>query len=187
MAESVLMKHHEYSTEIEKWLKIRSHLINQVHKKKSTFRRGRYIISPGSNTERIYNSILFFGQSGLHNFNPYPCYFKGSMEEVMKKELQRPIDFDYTQVYYNVGGETNPFRDVQRRLLAFDTDEWQLSECPAMTDEDAVVIRNFMAGFTALLDKLNEALKALSAKDRTSTDRETARIKKRFSKFETLL
>jgi len=179
----ILAEHLGFSGGIEKWMKIRSHLIDQVHKKKCVLSRNKYKIAPGTKTEKIYSVGLFLGQKTMTGFDPWPCQFKSSMENVLFREMsshEAPVGYDGKNVYYAFACDHNPFATTQTQLSAFDVDAWQLDATPEMTQNDIVVIKAYIAGFAAFLDALCAKTTILGQEERNLCLREINRIKKRF-------
>ncbi len=187
--ENILAEHHKYGAGILKWGNIRRHLIDQIHHKKCELVRNKYKILPGTKTKRIYDVVLFLGKKSQNEFDTWPCEFKNQMENALCEEIscQEPNDFNEIDVYYNVGGDMNPFKDIQNELLAFNVDEWSLDASSEMTEHDLHVIKSFIDQFSAFLDALlSKMTSIIAANEHRRCTSEVKRIKKLFDSVNAL-
>ena len=108
------------------WCNINSWLIDQVHKKKSINKRGKYILTDDS-MKYYYDSYLYKDKNQLSSMDTFPSKFKAYLEDLLVKDLTTKR-FNYIEVYYRHEEKPNKLRYDD-----FDKNEWSLSEGLQMT------------------------------------------------------
>lgn len=187
--EEIYEKHHKISADIQKFLIIRTQLISQIHQKKCTLARNKYVVSPGSNTQLVYDNCLFLGRKGNNSFDPWPCEFKNVLGNLLFQELKEiGGDDSYgIDVYYSIMSENNHFRELQTKLIAVDLNEWNLDEGPILTHSDLEVIRQYVYQFTTFIDLVSAESQALPKDNLPLITREISRIRKMFESLTPVL
>ena len=159
-ASTIILEHCEWAGHIQKYSKLRTFLIKEIHTKRcqKPVNNAKYKV-PLALLEH-YDCILFEKRASLSSLSVYPCEFKGQMENVLNEEL---APFEYatrlffddgtglTAVYYN--GETKLQGEYQNRYNAaatFSPEEWSLNSTVEGSADRAILCR-FKDEYAALM------------------------------------
>lgn len=161
---AIVTKHYRIAGTIDMLENINDFLINQIHSKKSTLQRSKYIITDAL-THHYYSKYLYRGQKNLNSLDPYPSTFKSHLEDSLAQEL---IDkrFKFIGVYYS-----RRQVPVELRFDTFDENEWILSEGPSMIQNDIIIMERYKTRFTSFLDFCVDVASNLESKKLTELQR----------------
>lgn len=146
----IVTKYYKISGQINIWREINTFLIEQIHHKKSLYRRGKY--SPQDRiTKHYYDYYLFRGQKQLTDLDDYPCPFESYLENLLIYELTTKR-FNYLHVYYHT--QENPL------VFIFNKDEWILSEGVEMTPNDIIIMEKLKSRFLLFIESCVDACRS---------------------------
>lgn len=190
----LIERHIRYGVAIEEWETIRHHLIHQFHLKKCTVNnRGFYKIVPRTKAAKIYNAVLFLGKQQSTQFDVWPSGFKGALEDVLHQQMIDarfpPETFGevYNDIYYDIAGRGNQFRNFQLSIDDVDLDEWKINFGTDVDAFDLAVIERFIVGFSSLLNSFIREFESIPDTESSPAAREAKRILKKFQTIIPLL
>lgn len=83
---ALLERHLELSGAIQRVLALRTFLKDQVHAKRSTLKRTRWM--PDAEIEPLYSKVIFGGRSVLTSWQAFPCTFRSALESLFVREVK---------------------------------------------------------------------------------------------------
>eukprot|EP01084_Bolivina_argentea_P045609 83959_1 len=172
---AIVKKHIKYAVQLEKLMNIRTHLIAEIHDKKSIKKRNNKqgTFHPiGKLTKKIYEHILFTGKKAVGDRDCFPCHYQSQMEDIMFKELKSPDDIQQdllNNIYYNPQKFTNqyPLFDLDRYSLSNDT--------KILTKNDLKIFQRYSKLYLAYLKKFTNFCGT------KRSQKELQRVKRQFS------
>lgn len=145
-------KHLKIAGEIFKWFNITDFLIDEIHEKKSIYKRGKY--KPvDQTTDYYYKKFLFKGKKRITSCDIFPSAFKCYLEDVMYTELTIK-NFDFTSIYYS-----HSQKPQELKYDDFDKNEWSLSEGLQMTQNDLYIMEKYKEQFLDFVERCLNMLK----------------------------
>jgi hypothetical protein len=150
--QALVEKHLRLAGEISKWLKIRRFLGDQIHQKKCKKRGQKFKITDPL-VKSYYEKIVFTGRKSILSSDPFPCEFKGNLEDLLAIDLS-DRNFPFQDVYYNLEDRTDDLK-----FCKFKPEEWFLSESQTMSNQDIIVMTKFRDDF---LDFIKECIDTLA-------------------------
>jgi hypothetical protein len=173
-----IRKHCQLSGSILRILAIQSFLVEQVHEKRSVFKKGKF--KPNNpEIDKLYSSILFGGRRRVTSFSTFPSSFRCYLDDLLLRDVKESqenkanIGFRMIDVYYTT---TRVTLQEMQKAKAFVTAEWELME-PA--DDRAVIIR-YRDEFIELMQRLADFVK--DGKHSAKANRELKTEIKRYCK-----
>lgn len=153
---AAIRKHCRLSGSIVRILDIRTFLIEQIHEKRSVFKRRLFKIHDPK-LQLLYGKILFGGEKHLTSYSSFPCCFRSYLENVLFQEVpdakdrgaSRELGFNMTAVYYNT---QNVRVEEMHTAKKFDTAEWELTD--EKSDRDTLL--RFRDEFLGLMQSLTD-------------------------------
>lgn len=126
----VFLFHAQLGKELERFVSERHFLSKEFKKKKCVKVKGSY--KPRSKEDATFRDVMiFWNKDTMGSFDPFPCQFRGQLEEVML-EQDSSIGKEYTKAYYNV---PEPSEEELAHL--------KLSSDPTMTEFDRFIVMDF--------------------------------------------
>ena len=173
-----IREHCRLSGSIQRILAIQSFLIDQVHEKRSVFKRTKFKLN-NPEIEKLYSAILFGGRRRHSTFSSFPSSFRCYLDDLLLRAVRETsenkanLGFRMTDVYY---GTTRVTLQEMHTAKAFNTAEWELTD-PA---DDRTVIIRYRDEFIELMQRLADFVKG--GKHSAKANRELKTEIKRYCK-----